>query len=79
MTFHADKEFHRKLLDSPNVVIEIRCVRLEGMKNSHEVTWPDFGELWINNSKVFDFKPLQINSALKKRKDEKFYFNSEYL
>jgi len=45
MTFHADKEFHRKLLDSPNVVIEIRCVRLEGMKNSHEVTWPDFGEL----------------------------------
>lgn len=34
-----------------------------------EPTWPDFGQLIINN-KLFKFDPLSINYSLKKRKDE---------
>lgn len=40
--------------------------------NSEEPTWPDIGELTLNGRRVFEFKPLQCNSSLKKRKDEKF-------
>ena len=59
---------------NPNIGIEVRCVKIEGVKNNHEITWPDLGSLIINGKKVYDFKPLQINSALKKRKDDKFFF-----
>jgi len=50
----------------------VRCIKLDGKINSEEPTWPDIGELTLNGKKIFDFKPLQNNSALKKRKDEKF-------
>ena len=38
----------------------------------YEITYPDFGELYVNTTKVLDFKPLLSNSSLKKRKDEKY-------
>lgn len=41
----------------------------------YEITWPDIGELSINNMRVLEFKPLVLNSSLKKRKDEKYYTN----
>lgn len=41
----------------------------------YEITWPDAGELIINNNKVLEFKPLVLNSSLKKRKDDKYFTN----
>ena len=38
--------------------MEVRCVKLEGVKNNHETTWPDYGELLINDKKVSEFRPL---------------------
>lgn len=54
--------------------IEIRCVRLDGPHN-YDTTWPDLGELRINEKKILDFKPLAKNSSLKKRKDCSFLTN----
>ena len=54
-----------------NVSLEIRSIRLDP-KYLYETTWVDYGELAINKAKVMDFKPLNSNSSLKKRKDEKF-------
>lgn len=34
-----------------------------------EPTWPDYGELLVNGAKLYDFKPLALNTSLKKRKD----------
>lgn len=59
-----------------NVSIEIRSIRME-QKYLYETTWVDHGELYINKTKVLDFKPLNSNSSLKKRKDEK-YTSREY-
>jgi hypothetical protein len=52
-------------------MIEIRSIRLDA-KYLYETTWVDHGELIINKTKVMEFKPLNSNSSLKKRKDEKF-------
>ena len=46
------------MLGNPNLGIEIRCVKIEGAKNNHEITWPDLGCLIINGKKVYEFKPL---------------------
>ena len=58
--------------DDPNLGIEIKCIKLD-YKYLNEHTWLDSGELFLNNRKIQEFKPLQINSALKKRKDEKCF------
>lgn len=52
--------------------VEVRCIKLDGKTGSEEPTWPDIGELQLNAKKVVEFKPLQSNSSLKKRKDEKY-------
>ncbi len=52
--------------------VEIRCIRLDGKQGSEEPTWPDIGDIAINGKRMIEFKPLQNNSSLKKRKDEKF-------
>lgn len=54
--------------------MEVRCIRIDGTKNIYETTWPDFGVMKLNNESVHEFKPLQNNSSLKKRKDEKLTF-----
>lgn len=54
---------------NPRYQIEARCVRLDG-KNNYELTWPDYGYVKLNESKLLDFKPLINNSSLKRRKDE---------
>jgi E3 SUMO-protein ligase PIAS1 len=56
----------------PTQAVEVRCIKLDGKANAEEPTWPDIGELQLNGRKVFEFQPLQVNSSLKKRKDEKF-------
>ncbi|CAD8127518.1 unnamed protein product [Paramecium sonneborni] len=51
-------------------IINIRCVRQENKINCEEITWPDIGELFLNQKKIQDFKPLINNHSLKKRKDD---------
>ncbi|CAK89293.1 unnamed protein product (macronuclear) [Paramecium tetraurelia] len=51
-------------------IINIRCVRQESKINCEEITWPDIGELFLNQKKIQDFKPLINNHSLKKRKDD---------
>ena len=50
---------------------EIRSIVFDGTKNMYEMSWPDYGFITINNKKVTNFVPLQLNSCLKKRKDDK--------
>ena len=37
--------------------IEIRSIRLDG-KNNYETTWPDKVELFLNDNRVGDIRPL---------------------
>ncbi|KRX04649.1 Zinc finger, FYVE/PHD-type [Pseudocohnilembus persalinus] len=60
-----------KLLQDKSHNLEIRCIRVD-IKHLYETTWPDFGEMKLNDQLLYDFKPLQMNSSLKKRKDEKY-------
>lgn len=60
------------MLGKKNHAVEIRCIRIDGTRNMYEPTWPDMGEIELNGSKLREFVPLQTNSSLKKRKDEKF-------
>ncbi|KAM3140985.1 hypothetical protein pb186bvf_006996 [Paramecium bursaria] len=49
--------------------IQLRCLKIDGSNGIDEPTWPDYGQLTINN-KIYKFEPLLINYALKKRKDD---------
>lgn len=51
-----------------NQMIEVRSIRLDG-HSSYEISWPDFGAIH-SFDKHIDFKPLQYNSSIKKRKEE---------
>ena len=31
--------------------VEIRCIRIDG-KNNHDISWPDFGEMNLNENKI---------------------------
>ena len=66
--FSIDK---RLIGEDPNTGIEVRCVMVNGI--IHDQTWPDAGELYFNNVKVKSYQPLNANSSLKKRKDEKYF------
>lgn len=52
----------------------MRCIRIDGSANIYETTWPDFGVIQMNGELILELKPLQSNSSLKKRKDEKYTF-----
>lgn len=67
------KEFAR-LSTGNDFALEVRCIRIDGSKNIYETTWPDFGIMKMNGEIVLELKPLQNNSSLKKRKDEKYTF-----
>ena len=62
----------KAIMEDASMGIEIKCIKLD-YKYINEQTWLDSGELFLNCRKVHEFKPLQINSALKKRKDEKLF------
>lgn len=64
--------------NDPNLGVVVKCLKIDG-KNNNEHTWLDSGDLYLNNSKILDFKPLPNNSALKKRKDEKFFTRDNLL
>ena len=67
-----DEETFELMNTDSAVGLVIKCIKIEG-KSLYDQTWPDSGELFLNNKRVLDFKPLQNNSALKKRKDEKLF------
>jgi hypothetical protein len=56
--------------------IEIRCIKLDGM-HFFEQTWPDKCEVYLNDSLIKEFRPLNPNSSLKKRRDEKLILGKE--
>lgn len=72
--FSVPREIHTRLRDETDLYIEVRCIRIDGTKNIYETTWPDLGIMKLNNETILEFKPLQSNSSLKKRKDEKLSF-----
>lgn len=43
--------------------------------SAEEITWPDSGELIINNTRIATFEPLKNYSSLHKRKDTSFTFD----
>lgn len=69
--FMIDESVYKEIKNHESIGIEVRSIRLED--KSHEQTWPHSGELILNQYKYLEFKPLQQNSSLKKRKDEKFF------
>jgi len=69
--FKIDQMLYREVKDNDDIGVEVRCIRLEN--KSHEQCWPHLGGLELNNTKLLEFRPLQLNSSLKRRKDEKFY------
>lgn len=72
--FALSSELFAKIRDNNEYCVEVRCIRIDGTKNIYETTWPDYGCLRMNNEIVLELKPLQNNSSLKKRKDEKHTF-----
>lgn len=56
--------------------IEIRCIKLDGT-HFFEQTWPDKCEVYINDLFIKEFRPLNPNSSLKKRRDEKLVLGKE--
>lgn len=74
-----DENSLNKVKNAPGIYsVEVRCVRVDG-KHLYEPTWPDYAEFHLNGKKLNEFKPLQSNSSLKKRKDEKYSINEANL
>ena len=71
LDFMLDTEYIRMANTNEAIGVEIRCIRLE--EKNIEQTWPHQGELYVNSRRELEFKPLQQNSSLKKRKDEKLF------
>lgn len=58
--------------------LEARCVRL--CKDSrYDLAWPMNSALLLNGKKIMDFKPLSINSSLKRRTDDEITFEKRLL
>ena len=68
--FQIEESLSREIKQNGYLALEVRAIKLED--KSHEQCWPHNGELVLNQYKYLEFKPLQQNSSLKKRKDEKF-------
>ncbi len=56
--------------------IEIRCIKLDG-QHFFEQTWPDKCEIYFNDTLIKELRPLNPNSSLKKRRDEKLVLGKE--
>ena len=67
-----NQDHMKKIMENPNVGIEIRSVRLNS-KEMFETTWIDYGEIFLNNNKIHELTPLNVSISLKKRKDEKIF------
>lgn len=63
-----DDETFDLIKKQPNIGLLVKSVKLEA-KFMNDQSWPDYGDLFLNNKRMLDFKPLQSNSSLKKRKD----------
>lgn len=69
--FKIDDMIYREVKTNESLGVEVRTIRLEN--KTHEHCWPHQGELDLNGYRCLEFKPLQHNSSLKKRKDERFF------
>lgn len=38
--------------------MEIRCIRMDSPLSAEEITWPDYGELIVNEKRIANFEPL---------------------
>jgi hypothetical protein len=45
----------------------------------YEIAWPMNSSVYLNSKKIMDFKPLNINSSLKKRSDDEIVLEKRYL
>jgi len=72
LMFVINQDQMKKIMENQNVGIEIRSIRLNS-KEMYETTWIDYGEIFLNNSKIHDLSPLNVSISLKKRKDEKIF------
>ena len=75
--FSINEEMFKMIKGKTNYCVEVRSIKLED--KNHEQCWPHTGELILNQQKQAEFKPLQQNSSLKKRKDEKFFTKEVHL
>lgn len=71
-TFSINFDDFNKIFDSSLVGIEIRSLKLDN-EHFYEQTWPDKCTIKINNRVAKILKPLNQNSSLKKRRDEKLF------
>ena len=71
-SFSLNFEEFNKIYDNNTLGVEIRSIKLDN-EHFHEQTWPDKCSIKINGRIVKEVKPLNQNSSLKKRRDEKFF------
>ena len=62
-------EMLEKIQNNTSYFVEVRCTRLGSKAGEQE--WMDYGFLVMNNVKCLEFFPLEEESSLKKRKDNK--------
>ena len=71
--FRLGPDALENLKKNHSLFIEVRILKLDGV-STYETTWPDKGTLRFNDQIMKEFKPLAVNSSIKKRKDEKLTF-----
>lgn len=74
--FYVDGNTIARLKKDDGVGIEVRMLKMDGI-HFFEQTWPDVCTIEANGQTIASIKPLQVNSSLKKRKDQKI-FNSSF-
>ena len=75
--FRQSSDIMESIKKNQNYFIEIRMLKQDGI-NTYETTWPDKGSLKFNDLILKEFKPLAVNSSIKKRKDEKLTIRDHY-
>jgi hypothetical protein len=75
--FRLSHEIMQNLQHNQSLFVEIRILKFDGI-NTYETTWPDKGSLKFNDVFLKEFKPLAVNSSIKKRKDEKLTIRENF-
>jgi hypothetical protein len=71
-TFKLSYEDYTMMSKNPKIGVEIRTLKLNG-KYFYQQTWPDKCSLRVNGKIVKEVEPLNQNSSLKKRRDQKLF------
>ena len=70
--FKIDFESYSKISSKASYGVEIRTLKLDG-EHFYEQTWPDKCSIWLNGKVLKEIDPLNQNSSLKKRRDQKIF------